>query len=64
MEFIANVALNGSHYAKVNFGAMTEDQAKERFKDVSKRFPASEGFSLVLTKWETVGYRIAYSEGA
>lgn len=59
MYFEINVALNGRHYfATAERSLRDEASARQVAEDLRRRFPEHEGFSITLTRYETVGYRM------
>ena len=52
-----NIALNGKHWAKITLDQ--HDEAKAKFEELLTRFPASEGWHLMLYFWEVNGKYIA-----
>lgn len=59
MYYEINVALNGVHFfATAERSCPTYAQAIKVYKELEKRFPASEGYELTLTMWETRGEEI------
>lgn len=59
MYFEINVALNGRHYfATAERSLRDEASARQVAEDLSRRFPEHEGFSITLTRYETVGYKV------
>jgi hypothetical protein len=63
MHYEINVALNGSHLFATHKRSLTNEQgARECFALFAQKFPASEGYSLELTRWDTQGYFVAKQE--
>ena len=59
MYYEINVSLNGVHFfATAERSCTTYNQAIKVYKELEKRFPASEGYELTLRAWETIGKEI------
>ena len=59
MYYEINVALNGVHFfATAERSCTTYETALKVYKELEKRFLASEGYELRLTVWETKGKEI------
>lgn len=58
-----NVSLNGRHFfATANRSATTEGEAKRLFKELTQRFPESEGFKVEVSSIECTSYRIQWAQ--
>lgn len=63
MHYEINVALNGSHFfATADRSFQSEHSLKAAIKLFKKKFPVSEGYSILVTKWESKGQGIDISK--
>ena len=61
MHFEINVSLNGRHYfATAERSLRDEASARKAAEDFSRRFPEHEGFSVTVTRYETVGRQMEF----
>lgn len=59
MYYEINVSKNGTHYFATSDRSLREEAtALKVYWDLFDRFPASEGFKLMLTRCESIGYQI------
>jgi hypothetical protein len=53
-----NVSLDGKHlFATTERSARDEDKARHLFDLFRKKFPASDGYDVRVTRWEGLGTR-------
>lgn len=58
-----NVALNGKHYFATHERSIVDPwKAKEVLQDFQKRFPASEGFKVECTHYQSIGNRVTLED--
>ena len=63
MYYEINVALNGKHFFATAKRSITSiSTLKAVYSVLKEKFPESEGFSISVTKWETVGHEINMEE--
>lgn len=63
MYYEINVALNGKHFFATAKRSITSTHTlKAVYSVLKEKFPESEGFSISVTKWETVGHEINMEE--
>lgn len=59
MYYEINVSLNGQHlFATAERSLTTWHSAKMAYELLRERFPASEGFGVTMTRWESVGTKL------
>jgi hypothetical protein len=52
-----NVAKNGKHFFATDERSITQEwELKEALKVFNEKFPASEGYTISVTKWERIGH--------
>jgi hypothetical protein len=58
MHFEINVSKNGHHvFATAEHSARDQNKARELYALFVKLFPEAEGYSIRVTRWDTVGTR-------
>lgn len=62
-DMILNISKDRQHYAKVIL-ARECNVAIAQAQDFAVRFPASEGFTLTLYRWENSGQPVDFSSKA
>lgn len=56
MFYLIIVSLNGQHFFQTDKGSITTDKAlKMVYETFKEKFPASEGYNILVWKSETVG---------
>ena len=56
MYYEINVALNGQHFFATDKRSITTERAlKEVYAVIKKKFPAEEGFDILVSRIETKG---------
>ena len=56
MYYEINVALNGKHFFATDKRSITNEQTlKEVYKVFKERFPTEEGYSIIISRYETIG---------
>jgi hypothetical protein len=61
MYYEINVTKDGKHYFATAARSLTDfEQARKAFLDLRRRFPASEGYEVTATKWESVGTQLEW----
>lgn len=56
MYYEINVALNGRHFFATDKRSITTERAlKEVYTVIKKKFPAEEGFDIMVSRMETSG---------
>lgn len=61
MHYEINVAKNGKHYFATHERSIsTEEKAKELYKKLTQAFPESEGYTVSVTKWESLGKPVKF----
>jgi len=64
MYFEINVALNGRHFFATAERSITDiDTCHKVYNLFKKKFPEIEGYSIEVTKIETIGHTIEFREG-
>ena len=59
MYYEINVSLNGVHFfATAERSCTTYNQAVKIYKEIKKRFPATEGYEIRVTAWQKTGEEI------
>lgn len=52
-----NVAKNGVHFFATDERSVTDEwKLKVVLKTIEEKFPASEGYTISVTKWERIGH--------
>lgn len=61
MYYQINVSLNGAHFfATAERSILTERKCDELFWLFTEKFPIEQGYRISVTRYETVGYPVAY----
>lgn len=56
MYYEINVTYNNKHFfATADRSITNKDKLKEVYNTIKEKFPESEGYSVTVSKWETVG---------
>lgn len=56
-----NVALNGRHLFDTDpESAWTKEKAKELYETIKKKFPESEGYTVMVTYWRSIGKHVEF----
>lgn len=56
-----NVALNGRHFFAIDpESAWTKEKAKELYETIKKKFPESEGYTIMVTYWHSIGEHVEF----
>ena len=61
MHYKIDIALNGKHFFATAPHSLTDEPAARRaYATLCEKFPAAEGYSATLTRWETLGRTLDY----
>ena len=56
-----NVAQNGRHFFATDpESTWTKEKAKELYKTIKKKFPESEGYTIMVTYWYSIGEHVEF----
>jgi hypothetical protein len=57
---VLNVALNGRHYCRVDFGTDSREEALKKARQVRALFAQGSGWDLTLTAWNETGRHVDF----
>jgi hypothetical protein len=64
MNYQINVAKDGKHFfATAEHSILNESKLHEVYDELVKAFPKKNGYDIIVTRWEKIGYGVNMDAG-